>query len=477
MIRMVEIQNVGPIEKLSIPLPASGVVVLRGRNGVGKSHALAAVDSLVSGRGKPPCRDGAEKGLVEGLGARLTIGRSQRRTGEAEVVTLEGRLDISQLVQPPIKDEEAADRQRIKALVQLSGQSADLNAFAKILPPGMKLDELVPPSERAEDPVVLAGQLKRALEAEARRVEKQLQSLQVDLAAMEQLVTEPPQPGIPEVQEETIAQAKAAYIEAQKAEAALRVRAEEVEKRRQQAEKAKSVLASLQADLEKQNVETLQTQEKELAEQISKLEKALAVARERLNQVQQQLQKARQVQSQVEQLKRVIAETPEPISQADLEAASQAVEKARQNLERLESLSRNQQLAAEAQQLAEKIRRGEAVAALVRDAARSTDQVLSDMVSQVTSRLRVEGGRLVCDTDRGVEPFGELSPGERWRIALEVAAQQVGQGGLVTVPQEAWEALDPVNRAEIAQIARQVGVVILTAEADAAETIQAEILR
>jgi DNA repair ATPase RecN len=477
MIRMVEIQNVGPIEKLSIPLPASGVVVLRGRNGVGKSHALAAVDSLISGRGKPPCRDGAEKGLVEGFGARLTIGRSQRRTGEAEVVTLEGRLDISQLVQPPLKDEEAADRQRIKALVQLSGQSADLNAFAKILPPGMKLDELVPPSERSEDPVVLAGQLKRALEAEARRVEKQLQSLQVDLAAMEQLITEPPQPGIPEVQEETIAQAKAAYIEAQKAEAALRVRAEEVEKRRQQAEKAKSVLASLQADLEKQNVETLQTQEKELAEQISKLEKALAVARERLNQVQQQLQKARQVQSQVEQLKRVIAETPEPILQADLDAASQAVEKARQNLERLESLRRNQQLAAEAKQLAEKIRRGEAVAALVRDAARSTDQVLSEMVSQVTSRLRVEGGRLVCDTDRGVEPFGELSPGERWRIALEVAAQQVGQGGLVTVPQEAWEALDPVNRAEIAQIARQVGVVILTAEADAAETIQAEILK
>jgi hypothetical protein len=179
----------------------------------------------------------------------------------------------------------------------------------------------------------------------------------------------------------------------------------------------------------------------------------------------------------VEQLKRVVAETPEPISQADLEAASQAVEKARQNLERLESLRRNQQLAAEAQQLAEKIRRGEAVAALVRDAARSTDQVLSEMVSQVTSRLRVEGGRLVCDTDRGVEPFGELSPGERWRIALEVAAQQVGQGGLVTVPQEAWEALDPVNRAEIAQIARQVGVVILTAAADAAETIQAEILK
>ncbi|WP_347245691.1 hypothetical protein, partial [Thermogutta sp.] len=165
--REVLIENVGPIEKLAIPLPEAGVVVLRGRNGVGKSHALAAVDSLVSGRGKPPCRDGAVRGAVEGFGAKLTIGRSTRRLGEAEVLTLEGRLDISQLVQPPIKDEEAADRQRIKALIQLSGQSADLNAFESILPENVSLGELVPPSEQDNDPVVFAGRLKRALEAEA----------------------------------------------------------------------------------------------------------------------------------------------------------------------------------------------------------------------------------------------------------------------------------------------------------------------
>lgn len=91
-------------------------------------------------------------------------------------------------------------------------------------------------------------------------------------------------------------------------------------------------------------------------------------------------------------------------------------------------------------------------------------------------RLRVEGGRLVCDTDRGVEAFGELSPGERWRIALEIAVEQVGEGGLVTVPQEAWEALDSVNRAEIAEIAKQVGVVLLTAEADEHAEIAAEVI-
>lgn len=31
--RTIELQNVGPIDRLSIPLPEAGVVVLRGRNG------------------------------------------------------------------------------------------------------------------------------------------------------------------------------------------------------------------------------------------------------------------------------------------------------------------------------------------------------------------------------------------------------------------------------------------------------------
>ncbi len=41
----------------------------------------------------------------------------------------------------------------------------------------------------------------------------------------------------------------------------------------------------------------------------------------------------------------------------------------------------------------------------------------------------------------------------------------------------AWEALDPINRAEIAEIAKQVGVVILTAEADKHEQIEVEVVR
>lgn len=49
----VEIKDIGPIENLSIPVPdGGGVVVFRGKNGVGKSHALAAIDALVTGKGR-----------------------------------------------------------------------------------------------------------------------------------------------------------------------------------------------------------------------------------------------------------------------------------------------------------------------------------------------------------------------------------------------------------------------------------------
>ena len=35
--------------------------------------------------------------------------------------------------------------------------------------------------------------------------------------------------------------------------------------------------------------------------------------------------------------------------------------------------------------------------------------------------------------------YADLSSGERWRIALDIAIQAVGTGGLLVIPQEAWE--------------------------------------
>jgi len=462
--KTIRIENVGPIERLAIPLPEAGVVVLRGRNGTGKSHALAAVDSLVGGRGRPPCRDHAKRGLVEGMGARLTIGRSTRRSGEAEVITLEGRLDISQLVQPPIKDEESADRTRIKALIQLSGASADPSAFEAILPDWTELGELVSPTDLAsDDPVMLAGKVKRALEAEARRHEKVRDDAAAKAAALQEQVGTWSKEDLDLRRDQTEAELQAALV----AQKELQTQAAEADRRRAQAQKARQTLDTLRSQVPAdQSIESLEAEEADLEEKVRKLEQALAVARERRQQVRRQLSQARTTASQVEQLEKLLAEVPEPVPAERIDQAAKRVDQARDRHDLAIRVERARGLAGQADQHRQEATRHEEAAQTLRDAAHSTDEVLSDLVGRVTRRLRVETGRLVTDTDRGAEPFGELSPGERWRIALEIATEQVGPGGLVTVPQEAWESLDPVNHDQIGRIAREIGVVILTAEAD-----------
>ena len=110
----------------------------------------------------------------------------------------------------------------------------------------------------------------------------------------------------------------------------------------------------------------------------------------------------------------------------------------------------------------------------LREKAKQTDEVLSEIVGEIPScPLRVIDGRLVTDTERGATFYSDLSAGERWRIALDIAIQAVGTGGLLVIPQEAWEGLDPANRAAIDAQAKGAQVVVLTAECSADDGIVA----
>ena len=114
----VEIENVGPVEHLSLPIPVGGgIVVLKGRNGRGKTKAREAVDKLTSGRGAVSVRDGALRGQVSGFGATLKVARSATRSGVLEVESLDGKLSVADLVSPPVKEAAAADARRVKTLV------------------------------------------------------------------------------------------------------------------------------------------------------------------------------------------------------------------------------------------------------------------------------------------------------------------------------------------------------------------------
>ncbi len=93
--KTVVITNTRPIKRLEMSIEPGELLVLRGRNGTGKSHALNAVAALVSGKGSLEVRDGTLKGSVEGFGAKITVAKSTRRSGVLEVTGLEGKLAVA----------------------------------------------------------------------------------------------------------------------------------------------------------------------------------------------------------------------------------------------------------------------------------------------------------------------------------------------------------------------------------------------
>lgn len=114
-----------------------------------------------------------------------------------------------------------------------------------------------------------------------------------------------------------------------------------------------------------------------------------------------------------------------------------------------------------------------AAAVRLRKSADKVDDVLSGLVQGIAGGIRVKNERLVIDTDRGETLFSELSEGERWKVAINVCVDVVGSTGLMVIPQDAWEGLDPINRNLIGSHARKCGVTIITAEATADEEIYA----
>ncbi len=178
----IELENVGPIEALRIPLPPNGgVVVLSGRNGAGKSTALEATASALRGKGQIPLRDGTLKGRVEVAGATIRIGKSTRRAGEAEVEHLEGRFSVADLVDPGIKAPEAADAKRIKALVTLAGVKPTPELFAEVF--GEDAEQL-PVDTYGDDLVAAADKAKRFWEEKARSAERLADTAIAKVAAL-----------------------------------------------------------------------------------------------------------------------------------------------------------------------------------------------------------------------------------------------------------------------------------------------------
>ena len=473
----IEIKDVGPISSLTIPVPeGGGVVVLRGGQGVGKTTAIKAVSKTL-GAGKVrdlSTRDGAKRGVLEMGDVRLTVTKARAtRKGELECAELESRLDIAGLVDPGIDDPERADVARIKALVSLAGVAADPTAYHAIVGGQEAFDQLGVDTD-TDDPVLLATRVKRALEASARQQEKVKDAEQGHAAACKENfegvdMTAPSEKGALEQ----------AYHEAREELSRLEERRRMADKDADRVKEAESELKRLKESYDGPTsllaremhaslvavVEVIKEKIAAAKKELEKLEQERTVLVVKCNAASDKREAAERHWKAIEgwerTLKRPSIEDPgdEAIAEATIaiNKASEAMEEGvRIRDARLHEQRYKEHLA--------KAKAAEKHAEILRDAARGTDDVLSQALP--SSALRVEGGRIVTETDRSKsELYAELSRGEQWILAIDLACEQLPEDGVLCIPQEAWEGIQPKNKDVIVGHAKLRKVTILTAEA------------
>jgi energy-coupling factor transporter ATP-binding protein EcfA2 len=495
-VKELKITDAGPIKELLLQLQeGGGVTLFVGRNGSGKSVALQAVDHLIGGPSKkPPVRDHAKRAEIDGFGAVLRVGATTRRTGEVDVVSLEGRFDVADLYDPGIANTEAADARRIKALVQLAGGAADHTVFHRLAKDQAEFDAIVGPETiDTDDLVTMAARVKRDFDKAALQAEREAVNLQAQVKAARD-ATE----GVDTSLESDAEKLTTAYEQALQERTRLKSEADHREAIRSRSLAAKE---KLDAAVASQSGPTVEEAAKVMRAALSKVtvkSDAVQVAQDALREAEQILAKARDALDYAkESLKLVQAERQAtiathraaiereellagwrklasegegiiPVSAEQLDSAEQAVSIANAAKERGVLIRKALQDIARAAQAETQAKTLSATAQRLRDAAKATDDILSDAVMSDT--LRVSGGRLVLDTDRGKDiPFAELSDGERWRIALCEAAKHVGEGGLIVLPQQAWDAQDPDNQILIHTLAKQLKVHVLSGKRDRGE--------
>lgn len=588
-IEQITLTNVGPIEHISIPFPSAGkIVVLRGRNGAGKSTALEHVENAISGNGKGNVRDGAASGSVEACGITLKLGRSTRRSGELAVEALEGKFNISDLIDPGFIDAKAADARRIKAFAQIQKvlPSADLfydlaggrERLEKVCrPASLQSDDLVQMAERIKadlqdaakreedqavhaegratgakaaangvdltaecDAAKLAADLNAAIREEARLkadAEAAAKSQRATQLARDQLADAEAEYSGPSLADAIAAEekAKAAQVTAEGPAKELAADLQQAKHKAELAEQ-KRLATKKQATEDQQRFESLQISVREAEHKVESLEQQLALARQDLAKLEAQrsdLQTAAALSredltdatkeatdaaedcKEIESLLQSHNQANELACQAvaaavaarkTAEAHEAAMKKWREQLNTVQvAAPTDEELAAAAQRVAAcnaaceqgalirkareqvaeaekhiKVASGHRKAAQeLRDAAKGTDDVLSNIVQQSGSQLRVEAGRLVLDTPRrGKTFFHELSAGERAKIAIDIgidAMPKTNKPGVIVISQEIFEGLDPVNRDALAAHIAERGVGILTAEAGEQEEITPEV--
>ena len=460
---VVELKAVGPIESILFDLPEGqgGVKVFRGTSGVGKTTALRALGGLIGDKdslGDLAPHDGTDRGEVTGLGRSLKISQRVSAAGASSVPHLGGKLDISTLVDPRLIDPCARTKARVRCLVSLGGQKlspeqllgSDYEDFSK------KID--IDALRDADDPVAMADKIKRALERYALEVERESDRSAGMATAKRQ------EAGDIESLHSGVEYKQAITLHRQ---AMLAVG--DAKRRREQFRQASAQNAGLREQidkLEQQDVDS-QTIEADMLAQariVDGLKERLHAAQIALTQKQSRLEESKRHIATLDQLRSNLSDPGQDISEEHLSSLELTEQKA------LETLNQASLLATRKAALEQSIDFQHKSADLAEEAAEVRAVALA-VQAEVQKALpagpiQVQDGKLVVDYQkRGrVIPFEELSTGQKWKVAMEYAVAAVGEGGVIPLSQEAWQALGPELKDSIAQQCRDAKVWLVTGE-------------
>ena len=479
--RSITLKNVGPVELAVIPAPVGGgIVLLRGRNGRGKSETLKALDSIVTGKQPPSVKRGAARGSINGLGITINLSKRATRKGELEVDSMADKFGVSDLIEPGIKDPVAADAKRIKSLLTIAGGEVTPDEWRATCGSAWSDDmaELID-----ADPVETAARIAKHLQAKAREHEKAAE----ERATRAKVLRENAGEYVVEIGEE---EASRQLEEAIRADSKLKAEADASEKARKRQNEAREKLATMKAAMESsggtvesiaEEVEVTDKLAKNAAREIEKLELTLTLMKadhakfvEHLKSLNMKLSDAKQRTALMAKLQETIDENIATIAPETLEQAAREVDNAKAVVAKCVLAKESSRKLADAKVAEEEseARRKQAIAC--RAAADKTDDALSAAVGKLGCKLRVSSSRLKAMNSQGDEvDFAELSAGEKAKVAVDIVADAAGEGNLFVLDQPIWEGLDPIAKADVWRRTRERGVLLYTAQATEDETITA----
>lgn len=469
----IEVQNCGPVDSLDIQLPpGGGLVILRGRNGTGKSHVIEGVRQVLGKSGpRLPVRDGADKAAISGWGMSIKVGQRRSTSGALVVDSIEGKYDLPKLIDPGVEDPTAANAERIRAMLTIARASISIADFEEALGVPLPGVEDVP-----GDPVATAARVKRYVEGKARELEARIKDLQAKAQGAAKIAGD---------YDEELAIADESLLaieleEAIRAEQSLLSLSTQAEAQQKAREAARAKLAELpdpelqrrEDEWDQANADLVDLQQ-ELAELQKRVDRQQQVADKAYEAVKAAAELAKQQDAFHEVLE---AQTIEPPDVLQLNEAHHMVVLRRQRVEGAALARKAADAAAEAKQWCVQADAITSEASALRRAAGQVTTVLGGAISALGTAIRVnKEGMLVVETERGLETFDELSQGQRVKAAVQLAVHSIGPGGVIGLKQEAYESLDPINRQLLVDELKGSDVTIVTAEASDDEQITVEV--